>query len=88
MWAIPLDHVPHEPRAVRDRAGEAITLNDLGTVYDALGEKQKALDYYGQALPLHGAVGDRAGEAVTLSNLSGILKDLSLPEAAILPSVH
>ena len=35
-------------------------------VYAALGEKQKALEYYNQALPLVRAVGDRAGEAETL----------------------
>jgi CHAT domain-containing protein len=38
-------------------------------VYDALGEKQKALEYYTQALALHRAVGDRAGEATTLNNI-------------------
>jgi len=38
-------------------------------VYHDLGEKQKALDYYIQALPLSRAVGDHAGEAITLSNI-------------------
>ena len=36
-----------------DLAGEATTLNNIGGVYDALGEKRKALDYYAQALPLY-----------------------------------
>ena len=36
-----------------------MTLNNIGAVYDDLGEKQKALDYYNQALPLRRAVGDR-----------------------------
>ncbi len=36
---------------LRQRAGEAVTLNNIAGVYDALGEKQKALDYYDQALP-------------------------------------
>jgi len=31
-------------RAAGDRSGEAKTLNDIGDVYDSLGEKQKALD--------------------------------------------
>jgi CHAT domain-containing protein len=35
-----------------------------------LGEKQKALEYYQQALPIRRAVGDRRGEATTLSSLS------------------
>jgi len=37
-----------------------------------LGEKQKALGYYEQALPLRRAVGDRGGEATTLSNYASI----------------
>jgi CHAT domain-containing protein len=35
-----------------------------------LGEKQKALEYYSQSLPLSRAVGDRAGEALTLFNMA------------------
>ena len=57
-------------RAVGDRAQEAVTLNNIGRVYDALGEKQKALDYYNQSLPLSRAVGDRVQEAVTLGNIA------------------
>ena len=52
-----------------DRGGEATALNDIGVVYDDLGERQKALDYYNQALPLYHAVGDRKGEAITLDSL-------------------
>ena len=32
-------------QAVGDRLGEATTLNNIGSVYNYLGEKQKALDY-------------------------------------------
>ncbi|HEY9798187.1 MAG TPA: tetratricopeptide repeat protein [Leptolyngbyaceae cyanobacterium] len=39
-------------QVVGDRGGEAITFNNIGLVYDDLGEKQKALDYYNQALVL------------------------------------
>jgi tetratricopeptide (TPR) repeat protein len=45
--------------------GEAKILNNIGRVYDALGEKQKALDFYQQSLPLRRAVGDRAGYSLT-----------------------
>ncbi len=57
-------------RAVGDRAQEAVTLNNIGRVYDALGEKQKALSHYNQSLPLSRAVGDRVQEAVTLGNIA------------------
>jgi tetratricopeptide (TPR) repeat protein len=43
-------------RAVGDRAGEATTLHNIGVVYDALGEKQKALEYYTQAQAIIQAV--------------------------------
>ncbi|WP_414590075.1 tetratricopeptide repeat protein, partial [Scytonema sp. PCC 10023] len=39
-------------RAVGDRRGEAVTLNNIGHVYDTLGEKQKGLEYLNQAFPL------------------------------------
>ncbi|MEH2247893.1 MAG: tetratricopeptide repeat protein [Nostoc sp.] len=44
----------------------------MGRVYDALGQKQKALDFYNQALPLFRAVGDRSGEATTLNNIGAV----------------
>ncbi|UWU50261.1 hypothetical protein APLC1_5164 [Limnospira platensis C1] len=34
---------------MEDRGGEATTLTNIGRVYDSLGEKQTALDYYNQA---------------------------------------
>jgi len=63
--------------------GEAITLNNIGRVYDALGEKQKALDYYNQALPILRAVGDRGGEAITLNNIGILYRDTKKPLEAI-----
>jgi tetratricopeptide (TPR) repeat protein len=59
-------------RAVGDKKQEAVTLNNIGGVYDALGQKQKALDYYNQSLPLSRAVGDKKQEAVTLNNIGGV----------------
>ncbi|HBB33177.1 MAG TPA: hypothetical protein DC064_15605, partial [Cyanobacteria bacterium UBA9273] len=55
-----------------DRGMEATTLNNIGLVYNSLGEKQQALDYYNQALPLFQAVGDRGGEATTLNNIGNV----------------
>jgi hypothetical protein len=57
---------------VGDRAGEAVTLNNIGAVYDGLGEPQRAVECYGQALPVTREVGDRAGEAVTRYNMAMI----------------
>ena len=52
-----------------DRSGEATTLNNIGRIYLDLGEKQKALQFYNQALPLLRAVGDRSGEATALTSI-------------------
>ncbi|MEU8186653.1 tetratricopeptide repeat protein, partial [Micromonospora carbonacea] len=38
-------------------------------MYDRLGDWQRALDHYHQALPITREVGNRAGEATTLSNI-------------------
>ena len=55
-----------------DRAGEAVTLNNIGAVHRGLGEPRRALEYYGQALPILREVGDRAVEAVTRYNVAMI----------------
>ena len=56
-----------------DRSGEARTLHNIGLVYDSVGEKQRALDYYNQALPIERAVGNRSLEATTLTILAGLM---------------
>ena len=58
-------------------------LNSVGYLYSALGEKEQALDYYNQALPLRRAVGDRAGEAGTLNNIGGVYDALGEKEQAL-----
>ena len=67
----------------RNRRGEATTLNNIGLVYSALGEKQKALDYYNQALPIRRAVGDSGGEATTLSNIGVVYSALGAKQKAL-----
>jgi CHAT domain-containing protein len=69
--------------AVGDRDGEAITLNNIGHVYGDLGERQKALNYYNQALPLRRAVGDRDGEASTLNNIGAVYDGLGERQKAL-----
>ncbi|MDG4768260.1 tetratricopeptide repeat protein [Solwaraspora sp. WMMD406] len=57
-------------REVGDRAGEAVTLNNMGHVYDGLGDRRRALVFYEEALPISREVGDRVGEAVTRYNIA------------------
>ncbi|MBD2558805.1 tetratricopeptide repeat protein, partial [Aphanizomenon flos-aquae] len=56
----------------RNRGGEATTLNNIGLVYNALGEKQKALDFFNQALPIYRAVGDPYLEVTILDNIRAL----------------
>ncbi|WP_414515050.1 CHAT domain-containing protein, partial [Nostoc sp. PCC 9305] len=70
-------------RAVGDKEGEAVTLNNLGGVYPSLGEKQEALKYYNQALPILRAVGDRRVEATTLNNIGLVYSDLGEKQEAL-----
>jgi len=53
-------------REAGDRRGEAMTLTNMGIVYNALSEPQKALEYVNQALTVWRAIGDRHLEAITL----------------------
>ena len=70
-------------RAAKDNYREGLTLNQIGFVYDTLGEKQKALDYYNQALPLRRAVKDTSGEAQTLSNIGFVYDSIGERQKAL-----
>jgi len=53
-------------RAVGDRTTEAYILHNIGAVYYDLGQKEKALEYFNQALPIRRETQDRNGEGYTL----------------------
>jgi len=56
-------------RRATDRHGEAVTLNNIGSVYWYLGEMQRALEKYNEALTIFRTIGDREKEADTLSSI-------------------
>jgi tetratricopeptide (TPR) repeat protein len=68
--------------ALSDRRSEATTLNILGNLHSALGDKQKALEYYNNALTLQRATGDHHGEATSLSNIGSVLSALGNKQEA------
>jgi tetratricopeptide (TPR) repeat protein len=70
-------------RATGDKATEAVTLTSIGAVYDSLGEKQKALDYYNQSLSLSRATGDKATEAATLTGIGAVYSALGEKQKAL-----
>ncbi len=59
-------------REVDDRAGEAITLNNIGAIYGSIREMKQALEYYERALSIMREEDDRAGEATTLNNIGEV----------------
>jgi CHAT domain-containing protein/Tfp pilus assembly protein PilF len=59
-------------RQVGDKEEEGNTLSNIGATYIDLGQYQKAMDYYKQALRITRGVGDKKVEATILNNISGI----------------
>ncbi len=57
--------------------------NELGVVYDALGQKQEALRSYQQALAIWRKVRDRRREGTALNNLGGVYDDLGQKQEAL-----
>jgi CHAT domain-containing protein/predicted negative regulator of RcsB-dependent stress response len=68
---------------IGDKKWLATTLNNIGSVYDSLGDKQQALKFYNEALPLSKEVGDKSGEATTLHNIGSVYDDLGDKQQAL-----
>lgn len=66
-----------------DRPMEVSTLNVLGLAYNFLGQPQRALGYYEQALAISRAVGDSRNEARLLNNIGGAYDILGEPRKAL-----
>jgi tetratricopeptide (TPR) repeat protein len=68
---------------VGNRYGEAVTLNNIGLIYQSLGERQKALEKFDESLLIRRAVGDRRGEALALNNIGGVYRSLGEMQKAL-----
>ncbi|MBE9116965.1 CHAT domain-containing protein [Lusitaniella coriacea LEGE 07157] len=66
-----------------NRRGEGNSLNNLGNVYNSLGEYEKAIEFHQQSLTLVREIGNRAGESVSLNNLGLVYESLGEYEKAI-----
>jgi tetratricopeptide (TPR) repeat protein len=60
-------------RAIGDRVAQGSTLNNMGLVYDPLGNYEKALDYHNQALEIREEIGDLRGQGMSLHNIASLL---------------
>src|SRR5262249_51656218 len=70
-------------RAVADRNKEVQTLNYMGEILNSLGEWQKALDYYGQAVTVGPTDDDRPGKAVTFNGIGLVYDELGERQKAL-----
>ena len=60
---------------IGDRAGLAMTYNNIGLVYDSRGEYDRAMEWYDKSLPIFEEIGDRAGLARTFGNIGYLFSD-------------
>jgi DNA-binding SARP family transcriptional activator len=63
-------------REVGDFRGELSGLNNLGHLFEILGQPQKAVQFYQQAGEICQKIGDRLAEGVILTNLGGLATQL------------
>ncbi len=66
-----------------DSRGEAVSLHEIGYLYDLLGESHRSLDAYSRALETWAGVEDRAGRATTFHNRGLLFLSLGEYEAAL-----
>jgi CHAT domain-containing protein len=58
-----------------DQSGQAVTLHNIGLVYNNLGKYERALDHYQQSLAISLDIGDPAGQGRTLVNIGFVYKN-------------
>jgi tetratricopeptide (TPR) repeat protein len=63
-------------REVGDFRGELSALNNLGHLFEVLGQLQKAVQFHEQALDICQKIGDRLAEGVILTNIGGLRTQL------------
>ena len=74
-------HLPSEYKLVTKR-GEATDYGNLGTVFQSLGEYEKAKEHLEKALAIKIQIGDKNGEASSYGNLGTVFQSLGEYEKA------
>jgi CHAT domain-containing protein/Flp pilus assembly protein TadD len=77
LAAIPLFH------AASDGDDEATALANVGYICNDLGERQRAISFYNQALLLRRTLRDRSGEALMLNNIGSVYSALGEKQKAL-----
>jgi hypothetical protein len=71
-------------RASQDRAGEARVMSNLAQVHFVVGDRQRALKYFTQAMPIFFATGDKRTAAYTLNNIGFVYQTMGKLQLALL----
>lgn len=78
-----LTSILEQARAIGDKVGEATALNDLGGYYGLLGQRDKELDFYQQALVLAQQIGDKYDEAGIQTSIGLFYANTGQPQKAL-----
>ena len=70
-------------REMKNRAGEASSLSNLGFVYNGMNRYEKAIEFHDRALAIHRELKARGSEGVNLSNLGTSYRALGRLDDAI-----
>ncbi|MCD4809684.1 MAG: tetratricopeptide repeat protein [Methanosarcinales archaeon] len=79
---LPEDHF-NDTSLLDNPQSHSIVLGNLGIAYSDLGQVEKAIDYYEQALVIAKEIGDRRGERNCLGNLGNTYSNLGQVKKAI-----
>ena len=74
-WVSSMRPIVESIMGQRFRSVKAFTISQIGQVYDALAEYERAKEFYQQALNISRNISDRIGESVALNNLGSIYKN-------------
>ncbi len=76
---------------VNDITGIGISLNNIGGIYNFLGDSEKALDFFKRSLIIREKNNDKQGQSISLNNIGGIYfkkKEYKLAEETCLKSLQ
>ena len=70
-------------QAAEDAKAEVDALTRIGDLYDGLGKRQTALDYFNRTLPIYRQLGDRGGEVTMLNRIGSAQSDVGERQKAL-----
>ena len=79
----PLNQAAELWRSLKNGYERGLTLSAIGWDWNALGQREKAVAFFEEALPIRRAAGDPLGASSTLNNLASVYNDLGQKDKAL-----